>query len=229
MSGETAEKPIAHIDDPRYVRALAHPLRVRILALLREREASPVQLADHVGATLGTVAYHVRTLEKLGLVELVATRQRRGATEHVFAVRQHPVVTDSAWARCSPITKQVMVSSLLTDVRDDVERAAAAGGFDRSDAHFTRTPLKLDEEGWTALAQATKDWLRDVGRIEAETKTRIKQTKEEPFDAGLVILFFQATSAFDAPPAAIPTRRTPRRRTSKAGATKSASSARATP
>ena len=31
-------KPIKNIDDPRYVKAMSHPLRVRILAMLDERE-----------------------------------------------------------------------------------------------------------------------------------------------------------------------------------------------
>ena len=31
-----ANKPVTNIDDPRYVKALSHPLRVRILALLQE-------------------------------------------------------------------------------------------------------------------------------------------------------------------------------------------------
>src|SRR5215212_7372531 len=64
-------EPMMNIDDPRYVKAMSHPLRVRILALLDERAASPVELAGWLGATLGTVAYHVRTLERIGLIELV--------------------------------------------------------------------------------------------------------------------------------------------------------------
>jgi len=34
-------KPITNIDDPRYVKAMSHPLRVRILALLDERRRVP--------------------------------------------------------------------------------------------------------------------------------------------------------------------------------------------
>ena len=63
-------KPIMNIDDPRYVKALSHPLRVRILAMLQERTASPSQLSEWLGATLGTTAYHVRSLHQLGLIEL---------------------------------------------------------------------------------------------------------------------------------------------------------------
>jgi hypothetical protein len=43
-------KPITNIDDPRYVKAMSHPLRVRILALLDEHSASPVELASDPGA-----------------------------------------------------------------------------------------------------------------------------------------------------------------------------------
>jgi DNA-binding transcriptional ArsR family regulator len=46
-------RPITSIDDPRYVKAMSHPLRVRILAMLDERTASPVELAGWLGASLG--------------------------------------------------------------------------------------------------------------------------------------------------------------------------------
>jgi DNA-binding transcriptional ArsR family regulator len=54
--GDDRADPITNIDDARYVKAMSHPLRVRILALLDERTASPVELAGWLGATLGTVA-----------------------------------------------------------------------------------------------------------------------------------------------------------------------------
>ena len=61
------KKPI-ELDDPRYVKALAHPLRVRILAMLGERAASPVQLAQTLDATLGTVAQPSSVGEFLRLI-----------------------------------------------------------------------------------------------------------------------------------------------------------------
>jgi DNA-binding transcriptional ArsR family regulator len=75
---------VPNIDDPRYVKALSHPLRVRILALLQERTASPRELAEWLDATLGTVSYHVRTLHDFGLIELVRTTQVRGAIAHHY-------------------------------------------------------------------------------------------------------------------------------------------------
>src|SRR3954449_12370150 len=145
-------KPITDIDDPRYVKALAHPLRVRILALLAERSSSPVQLASKLDATLGTVAYHVRTLHSLGLVELVDTRQRRGATEHYYRAREHPRFPDDAWSGLAPVAKQRMLNAMLQQVGEYVTAAAASGGFDHPEAHMTRTGMRLDERGFKQLA-----------------------------------------------------------------------------
>jgi DNA-binding transcriptional ArsR family regulator len=70
--------------DPRVVKALSHPLRVRILSILGARVASPTQLAEETGEPLGNVSYHVRTLAGLGLIELVSTVPRRGVLEHRY-------------------------------------------------------------------------------------------------------------------------------------------------
>ena len=91
-------KPITNMDDPRYVKAMSHPLRVRILALLDERIASPVELAGWLDSSLGTVAYHVRTLERMGLIELVRETRVRGAVEHHYRSKERPRVSDHAWA-----------------------------------------------------------------------------------------------------------------------------------
>ena len=79
-------KPVTNISDPRYVKALSHPLRVRILALLQERTASPRELAEWLDATLGTVSYHVGIMHGLGALELAGESQVRGAIEHFYAL-----------------------------------------------------------------------------------------------------------------------------------------------
>ena len=45
-------KPIEDIDDARTVRALAHPLRVRIMGLLERRTMSPKELSGALGVPL---------------------------------------------------------------------------------------------------------------------------------------------------------------------------------
>ena len=177
--------PITNIADPRWVRAIAHPLRIRLLAMLDEQAASPVVLAGKLDMPLGTVSYHVRTLCQLGLLDLVSTRQRRGATEHYYRARAHPRFTDAAWEQLGAVTKQRMISAVLNQIHEYASRSAAAGGFDVADAHFTRTPLKLDPKGWTELAEATKDWLRKTARIEKDAAARLAEIHTNSSMSGL--------------------------------------------
>jgi DNA-binding transcriptional ArsR family regulator len=197
-------KPITDIDDPRYVKALAHPLRIRILALLADRSASPVQLSAHLDATLGTVAYHVRTLHSLGLVELVDTRQRRGATEHYYRAREHPRFPDDAWAGLAPVAKQRMLSAMLQQIGQYVTASAAAGGFDRTEAHMTRRSMRLDDPAFEQLAAATRTWLGEAEKIGEAAAKRLDGTApaegaDEPVDVGLVVMLFEGRPVDESP------------------------------
>src|SRR5688572_10181711 len=158
--------PLPKLDDPRYMKALSHPLRVRILALLQERTASPRELAEWLDATLGTVSYHVRTLHDFGLIELVRTSQVRGAIAHHYKAKAPPRVSDESWASAAPIVKQAAVGAALQTVDDYVRASAAAGGFDRGEAHLSRTSLQLDAKGWAAAAKARDRLLADLAKVE---------------------------------------------------------------
>jgi DNA-binding transcriptional ArsR family regulator len=197
-------KPITDIDDPRYVKALAHPLRIRILAMLADRSASPVQLSSQLDATLGTVAYHVRTLHSLGLVELVDTRQRRGATEHYYRAREHPRFPDDAWSGLAPVAKQRMLSALLQQIGQYVTASAAAGGFDRAEAHMTRRSMRLDARAFEQLATATRKWLGEAEKIGEAAAKRLEQRPsgdgdDAAVDAGLVVMLFEGRPVDDGP------------------------------
>ena len=187
-------KPVTNISDPRYVKALSHPLRVRILALLQERTASPRELAEWLDATLGTVSYHVRTLHDFGLIELVKTTQVRGAIAHHYRAKVRPRVDDAAWAAAAPIVKQAAVGASLQTVDDYARASAAAGGFDRGDAHLSRTNLRLDAKGWHAAARACEKLLADLGRIEEATGKRLAKDPhaEGTSDAAMVLMLFEA-------------------------------------
>jgi DNA-binding transcriptional ArsR family regulator len=195
MAQRTAQEPISDVADARYAKALAHPLRVRILSMLEERNASPVQLSEHLDATLGTVAYHVRTLERLGLIEMVATHQRRGATEHVYAAREHPRFSSRAWAITHPMTKHMMIASALSQI-GEVASQSAAGGFDRPEAVLVRDTIELDDAGWTQLAEATRRWRDEAAAIERDGAKRLKRSGAESQRAGLVMLLFEAATLF---------------------------------
>jgi DNA-binding transcriptional ArsR family regulator len=185
---------ITSIDDPRFVKAMSHPLRVRILAMLDERKASPNQLSGWLGASLGTVAYHVRTLLELGLIELVDETRVRGAVEHHYRAKARPRPSEKAWAEASPVAKQAAVGSALEVIGEYARLSAAAGGFDRSDAQLRRAIVRLDEKGFAQLSKACEKLLERLEKIEADATTRIGRDPhaEGIVEAGLGVLLFEA-------------------------------------
>jgi DNA-binding transcriptional ArsR family regulator len=64
--------------------ALSDETRVRILAITRERPSSITELAFELGRPKGTVGYHLKMLERAGLVRVVRTRRVRAVTEKYY-------------------------------------------------------------------------------------------------------------------------------------------------
>ncbi len=56
--------------DPRALRALAHPIRLRLVGLLRREGAlTATQAGEHIGESAASCSFHLRQLAKWGLVE----------------------------------------------------------------------------------------------------------------------------------------------------------------
>ncbi|GII87449.1 transcriptional regulator [Sphaerisporangium siamense] len=65
-----SDPSVYHVSDPRTLKAVAHPLRVRLLGALRlEGPATATELASRFGESSGSTSYHLRQLAKYGFVE----------------------------------------------------------------------------------------------------------------------------------------------------------------
>jgi DNA-binding transcriptional ArsR family regulator len=185
-----------YISDPQIAKALAHPLRVAILAILEERIASPREISDELDAPLGLVSYHVRTLARLGLAKLERTRPRRGALEHYYSAKERPVITSDAWAAVPTIVKQATVRATLAKISRQVNRAAQSGGFEHSNSHLTRTSIVLDRRGWNELAAKCDRLLEDYKRIGAAAAKRLAAADHaEEMQAIAVVMLFEGSPA----------------------------------
>jgi DNA-binding transcriptional ArsR family regulator len=192
LSSKGLMKAITDINDPRLVKALAHPLRVQILGVLHDRTASPSDLAEELGAPLGNVSYHVRILAKLELLKLVRKRQRRGAIEHLYRANGRVRVSDRAWGQVPGIVKTAMVDATLEQVGRYVEQSAAMGGFERPESHLIRQPMRLDQQGWEELSAALGELVQRANEIEHESQQRLAEADHEgEIEAGLVTMLFE--------------------------------------
>src|SRR5215218_6398905 len=123
-------------------KAFAHPLRVQILIILNERVASPNLLAQELDQSLNLVAYHVRVLEKYDCIELVDTKQRRGATEHFYRATRRQFLSDDQWSRMPANLRPGMATAVLKSIFEDIEAASKAGTLEEvDDVHITRLPM----------------------------------------------------------------------------------------
>lgn len=90
-----ADVTIDVLRDSERLRGTMSPLRRRLLEALHE-PASATGLAARLGETRQRVNYHLRELEKGGLVELAEQRQRRGRVERVMRTTSKSVIVAPA-------------------------------------------------------------------------------------------------------------------------------------
>ncbi|WP_343898630.1 winged helix-turn-helix domain-containing protein [Ornithinimicrobium humiphilum] len=65
------------ISDPERIRALAHPVRLALLDVLRDvGEATATECAERVGESVASCSFHLRMLEKYGYIERAEQRGR---------------------------------------------------------------------------------------------------------------------------------------------------------
>src|SRR3954467_5570277 len=93
---------VAVIEDPAVAAVSLDPVRARLLAELAE-PASASMLAERVGLARQKVNYHLRELERHGLVELVEERRRGNMSERVLqATASSYVISPMALAAVAP-------------------------------------------------------------------------------------------------------------------------------
>lgn len=210
---------VPSIGDPRYVKAVSHPLRVRILAMLSEEASSPRQMATRLDASLGVVSYHVRTLDRLGLIELVGERRVRGAVEHYYEARTRPPVSTDDWSQAPAIAKQAEAAATLQVIHDYARTSADRGGFDSEGTRLTRVQFELDATGRADLAAACTRLAEEAERIAAAS---LERGQADPSANGaqriaLVTMLFEAARLSD-PVIPIPDNAEPVRRRRRSAA-----------
>ena len=93
---------VSVIDDPAAAAVSLDPVRSRLLAELAQPDSAST-LAGKVGLTRQKVNYHLRALERHGLVELVEERRKGNMTERVMrATAASYVISPAALAAVAP-------------------------------------------------------------------------------------------------------------------------------
>jgi DNA-binding transcriptional ArsR family regulator len=152
------------------MRALAHPLRLRILELFAERAGTTKQVADLLGQPPTRLYHHVASLERAGLLVLKETRKNRGTVEKWYeAAAKSFGPTPSARGPGRPkgsAARRAVATTVLELSRQELVLAMQQRGHDR--ALVARIVVTADPERLAVLRKrlyrAVQDIHREFGR-----------------------------------------------------------------
>jgi hypothetical protein len=113
-------------------------------------------------------------LEKYDCIELVDTKQRRGATEHFYRATRRQFLSDAEWSRLPQVLRPGVSGAMLKAAFDDIEEAVVKGTMDEiDDRHLSRTPMVVDKQGWGEVASLLAETLDRVLEIQAQSSGRL--------------------------------------------------------
>jgi DNA-binding transcriptional ArsR family regulator len=109
------------VTDPGALRALTHPARLTVVdELYQGVERTATQLGELTGLTASAMSYHLRALERWGVVERAPARGDARERPWRAAGRMLSIVTDST----SRAAGDVIVGGALQNLRDEIRRWA---------------------------------------------------------------------------------------------------------
>jgi len=184
-----AEEKLA---DRWFVRALSHPVRVEILELLQEREASPTEMKRAIGGTLNLVNYHLKVLVDCGCVEVTRTEPVRGAVKHFYRALPRSFFGHRDLRDVPASIRGGATEMSLRTFSKAFRRAAEAGNVESEDAILSWMSLAVDELGREEAIAASEQVLERYELIARQSRERAAAS-EEPL-AALVV----GVASFDA-------------------------------
>ena len=183
--------------DARIARALAHPLRMQILAALNKRAMSPSQFAKEHGKKVPNVSYHFRALQKLECIEEIEIRPVRGAIEHFYKANRRALFDGKAWNDLPASVKEEASGLTMGDFLTAVALAMQAGTFDAHDERMlVWMQQRLDKKGWREAVKIQRDSVRKLNRVYKEARRRLRETGEP--QGGMLGTY--AVFLFESPP-----------------------------
>ena len=181
--------------------ALRHPLRVRILEVLNEREMAPIDFvkAGYADFYFGRrpdvshVAYHFRELAEFECLEPVAWRKARGSVATTYRGRARIEVKEEEWAQLSDQERRSISRITAQGLVARIDGAFMADTFlARDDFHLTWFAMQLDEKGWAEARDALARAFTEVSEIRRDSKARLAETGEKGMTATAGMVYFES-------------------------------------
>lgn len=139
------------IENLEQLRAIADMLRLRIIELLQHKPMTVTQLGEELGEAPAKVHYHVRELEKVGLLRLVERREKGSILEKYYQPVAREISVEKSLLSAPPDQALAMTGAWLNQIKDGFQRAFRLA-LEQKDIKprislgFTRTYVTAEEQ-----------------------------------------------------------------------------------
>jgi len=156
---------VYNLETVEQLRAIADPLRLRIVNALSQRALTATMLGETLGLPANKAHYHVRELEKAGLTRIVETREKGGILEKYYrAVARTLNVPDMLLQAVPPDDSIVATRDMLQFFTQEFMRAFAralrGGELEQCMLTFAPGYLWMTDEEYKAVMEKAFDLFR---------------------------------------------------------------------
>lgn len=160
--GNSGTLNVLIVDRPEQLKALGHPLRLRVLEMLGEETSKPLtnrELAGRIGIDPGHLHFHVRMLLKAGLIRLAESDGGRREKPYQ-AVAKHVTVAPELLSAGAVSDVQ---SAMLEEVQRGLAKYSQTGRF-----RSINDTVRIDPERLVSLIDAAIAEAQNEHDTEAE-------------------------------------------------------------
>ena len=178
-------------------KALAHPLRARILIELNQRVMSVTGYVRMFPEHSHSKVYgHFRVLAECGCIELIDKKtggKRRGGVEYFYRATQRSLFDQVTWPTLPESAKQRMTGAVFASYTQRVVDAMNGDTIDRRpDRHFTWSPGHFDERAWFETIMDLEEVFERLPKRMAEAAARIAESGEESIPVTIALACFES-------------------------------------
>jgi len=172
----TDERPPVELTDPRALRAYAHPVRGKLVGLLRRQgPLTATRAGQLLGESSGTTSFHLRQLAKYGLVEAApGGKGREKPWQATSLMTRIPVIfAQPEAAEAAKQLRSSMAQSYFESLVQWLQRADEEPEEWQDAADFGDRFIVVTSEELAALTAAVSELLEPYGR-------RLQHPEERP-------------------------------------------------
>jgi len=174
------QEPELIITDLETLKVISDPLRRRIMELTLIEPLTTKQIAEALDSTPSKIYYHVRLLEKHGLIKVAETRLISNMVENLYRTAAESIRVDPRLLLSSTSESTQTFDKFIVDLFDEAKaqaRRSIQAGLIRLDkkegerpklenAHFSHTMIKIRPEKVSAFRKRLREFLEEFDALD---------------------------------------------------------------